>query len=62
MIKIAKKYTLIKLSINLISWFLFWDGGNFIRSKLKQIIKFNSQSTQCWLIKLKKNKFKNNSS
>jgi hypothetical protein len=31
-----------------------WDYDDPIESKSKQIMNFNSQSTQCWMIKLKK--------
>jgi hypothetical protein len=32
------------------------DYDNPIERKTKQVIKFNSQSTKCWRMKLKKNK------
>jgi isochorismate hydrolase len=31
-----------------------WNYDNFIKSKSKQIMKFNSQSIQRWMMKLKK--------
>jgi hypothetical protein len=36
------------------SWHALWDYDNTTENKSKQIIKFNSQSTKCWRIKLKK--------
>jgi len=38
------------------SWPESWDINNFIEEKLKQIMKSNSQSIQCWRIKLRKKK------
>jgi len=43
-----------------------WDHNNLIESKQKKIMKLNSQSTQCWKMKLRKKvikkRDKNNSS
>jgi hypothetical protein len=40
------------------SWPESWDKNNLIKRKSKQIIKFNSQSTQYWRIKFKIKKTK----
>jgi hypothetical protein len=47
-LKIIKNITWVNLVnlLNLLSG--LWDCNNSIESKLKQIIKFNSQSIQCW--------------
>ena len=37
-------------------WPESWDIDNLIESRPKQIMKLNSQSIQCWIIKLRRKK------
>ena len=56
---IEKKYIQLKKEqrnwVNLVnpqnSWLGSWDCDNLIEKNIKTIIKFNSQSTQCWKMK-----------
>jgi hypothetical protein len=40
------------------SWFRSEDYDNFIETQIKEILKFNSQSTECCKIELRKKSIK----
>ena len=47
-----KKKIILGQPVKPATW--LWDWDNLIENKLKQIIKFNSQSSMYWKVKLKK--------
>jgi hypothetical protein len=51
MMKLKKKIILGQ-PVKPATW--LWDWDNLIENKLKQIMKFNSQSSMYWKVKLKK--------